>query len=635
MALGLKVLDKILEDIYENIIKAGGATLERKTAALDLFHKGRKKYFDTLRNQHGFIRILGMSTPMAVDQLYIPVRISKELSGRKYLDKQYIDFINKQQKFPSAISQELTRIFQSEKQDAIKVIEDGQYFILVGGPGSGKTTLMRYLTLMYSGRIEPKHSKKLALFPVLITLRDNIDKNKSLINLMVEQLKLAELPEPKLFLERLLERGKCILLLDGLDEIPSERQRTIADKLSTFSSKYPENRVIISTRISDPLAKLENFTEVEICEFGEKEILKFVNSWFKQEKQDKGRELSNRISKDINLKELATTPLLLSLICILYKNDLRIPTNRSELYERCVECLLREWDTNRGFRRETLFERFSDSRKIQFFSYFAHEFFINNHIFFKYENIAKHLTRFLSGLAIEEDSTKDVLNELIAHHGIFVKKAPKIYSFSHLTFQEFFSAKYLVSVNKHYIPSEYIKDPKWKEVVTLIACMLPDATDFLTYLLHHIDTTKLKRLASRGTLGYECVLLKSLVLSEINCSTAVRNQLYKLYLQQHTQVYPVPWDILFFDWRYSPKAAKVMIKLNFNHSKKKKLQLTDAVTSFRYTLDTISLAQPLLKYYAENFAPEDNKNNNSFTDFTKMSSDIFTHGGAYAVKINI
>src|SRR5262249_33696641 len=147
---------------------------------------------------------------------------------------------------------------------------------------------------------------------------------------------------------------------------------------------------------------LEKFSEIQIVEFGEKEIEQFVRNWFEDDDHAKGRDLMAKIAHDSHLRELASTPLLLSLLCILFKNDLRIPKNKSELYSRCVECLLREWDSSRGFRRETAFERLSDSRKIQLFSKVAIYFFFKNKLFFSEKELIAQISDFLSSLDITE-----------------------------------------------------------------------------------------------------------------------------------------------------------------------------------------------------------------------------------------
>lgn len=143
VAFGSGTVEKIADDIYVNLIKSS----KKKFSSIDLFKRKRKKYFDNIGLNHSQIRILGMSQPMRIQDLYIPVRVSEEIRGRKYLDEQYLEYINRQKKVPSAIQHELNRISKGERLNAVNVIKNGQFFILLGGPGSGKTTLLKYLLL--------------------------------------------------------------------------------------------------------------------------------------------------------------------------------------------------------------------------------------------------------------------------------------------------------------------------------------------------------------------------------------------------------------------------------------------------------------------------------------------------------
>jgi len=632
MAFGSGTIEKIADDIYSSLLKSSKKSL----SSIDLFKRKRKKYFDNISSNHSHIRILGMSKPMRIQDLYIPVRVSEEIGSRKYLDEQYLEYINRQKKVPSAIQHELNRISKGERLNAINVIKNGQFFIILGGPGSGKTTLMKYLLLYYADKIQTNEVEiKNPLFPILVAFRDAIEEKISISNLILKQLEIAGIPEAKIYLKSLLASGNCILLFDGFDELPAGKQPTYSKQLHELCQRHPDNRYVLSSRTTEHLTRLENFTELEICDFTETEIKSFVSNWFSsQSKLSKGRELSRRILEDAHLRELSATPLLLSLICILYKYDLRIPTNRYELYKRCIECLLREWDTDRDFRRETKFEKFSDERKIQFFSMMSHSLFTKDQLFFKREVILKLLSQYLGKLDISETESDYVLREIMSHHGIIVKRSPQIYSFSHLTFQEYFVANYLITTNSFYDIVKYSNDPKWHEVIVLIASSLYDASTFVHSAISFIDTKYLSILAQRGSLGYGAVLLRSIALSEVRLSESIRAELYNLYFSQHLSVYKIPWSSINLEWRFSPKASKTFIKASFDGLRtNKKLSITNAINSFRNTLDTLSLSPSMLRYYSSNCVPNEYESKNVFAIFTSMVSKIIEHGGGYDLKL--
>jgi predicted NACHT family NTPase len=80
-----------------------------------------------------------------------------------------------------------------------------------------------------------------------------------------------------------------------------------------------------------------------------------------------------------------------------------------------------------------------------------------------------------------------VLKAIEHHHGLLVERARNIYSFSHLTFQEYFAAKAIERGQQLEILVENISNPRWKEVFYLTAEMLWRSDDFLKLMKDRID----------------------------------------------------------------------------------------------------------------------------------------------------
>src|SRR5262249_52994871 len=107
----------------------------------------------------------------------------------------------------------------------------------------------------------------------------------------------------------------------------------------------------------------------------------------------------------------------------------------------------------------------------------------------------------------KENDGDVVLVASVAQHGIFTERASNIYSFSHLTFQEYFCAKYIVDNAKKgmlYRTAKHCGDNRWREVFLLIACLLDDASDYIQLLRNAIDDfvpqdTKLAKLLTWAT----------------------------------------------------------------------------------------------------------------------------------------
>jgi hypothetical protein len=243
------------------------------------------------------------------------------------------------------------------------------------------------------------------------------------------------------------------------------------------------------------------------------------------------------------------------------------------------------------------------------------------------------LKPYLLRLGCTEDDAGPVLQEMLHHHGLLVERAPGVFSFSHLTFQEFFVARYLVTTNTMSVLPDYVASPRWQEVITLSANMLPDASELVLAILERIDTTKMRGIAKRGDLGYEGVLLRSLCLSEAVLSQSVRSPLHRLYLDQHTRVNKIPWESIDLSWRYSKKAGKTMANVGFPKVVRDDVRLTEAMHAFRTTLDTLSLSMPLLRSFEAGYAPKDPGAKAAFASFVHMTTDIVDNGGMYSIRI--
>src|SRR6185503_19377777 len=140
---------------------------------------------------------------------------------------------------------------------------------------SGKSTFLKYVALQAAdGALAKKR------IPIFVNLRDLSTSNKLLTDFIVEQFDICRFPEAGPFIQRVLELGKCIVLLDGLDGVDKSRENEIITQIRAFSDKYNENQYILSSRIASHSYCFEKFTDIEIADFNELQIESFVNNWF-------------------------------------------------------------------------------------------------------------------------------------------------------------------------------------------------------------------------------------------------------------------------------------------------------------------------------------------------------------------
>lgn len=281
--------------------------------------------------------------------------------------------------------------------------------------------------------------------------------------------------------------------------MPSDAKKETIDAISEFCKLYPKARVVISCRTADYHQIFDDFAEVEVARLSSKAVETIVNGWFKTE-PFKASKLLVTLKNDLTIASLTETPLLLSLLCIQYRNDLVLPNRKTELYRRCVDALLRDWDTSRNFRRDTQYSQLSDDRKEMIFESIA-GLTSTGSIEYEFseamalEAVSDTIARF--GLAAND--SKSILVEIESHHGIVEKCSADLYQFSHGTMHEYFMARYIVSkrVEMQVLKAHY-EDSRWHTVLAFICAILNDPSPLLEFLVGASSTENFRNYPTFG-----------------------------------------------------------------------------------------------------------------------------------------
>lgn len=137
-------------------------------------------------------------------------------------------------------------------------------------------------------------------------------------------------------------------MLDGLDEVPEKDSDEVVRQIRRFARKYYKNQFIITCRIAafKYRFKDEGFTDVEVADFNDLQIADFAKNWFvafSKNHQEKGKALASQFIEKLNqsenkpIRELAVTPILLHLTCLVFSVKAEFPSNRAKLYEQCQD----------------------------------------------------------------------------------------------------------------------------------------------------------------------------------------------------------------------------------------------------------------------------------------------------------
>ncbi len=477
------------------------------------------KYRERLKDLYGTTRLLGNPKPIMIENIFVDAYVLDRPTAFQRFN------IRELQSRP--LERESLWLERKRLPALRLAIKEKRLFIL-GKPGSGKTTFLKYMTLLAC-------NGKITKTPIFVSLKEwgdwqdtrdtawiiehksetfkNSQNNKpttafELIPFIVEQFKICGFPEETRnskgttsksnargatdFVYRLLNKGDAIVFFDGLDEVvqDDEKRNRMISALATFAKSYPQIQIFVTCRIAATEYFFDQFTYLEIADFNENQIKVFVSKWYKNNPASEKR-FWNEFKKAENegLEELAKTPLLLAMLCLTFDETLSFPTRRVDLYKDAFDALLKKWDTTRGIQRDEVYRKLSPRRKEQLLARLAAQNFETGTYFISKDLLSGQISDYLKQLPnIDIDDIPagdEILRAIEARHGILVECAHNIYSFSHLTFQEYLTARYVI---EHAIDgalqrliANHLDDRRWKEVFLLTVSLLDNADFFFEY----------------------------------------------------------------------------------------------------------------------------------------------------------
>ncbi len=403
--------------------------------------------------------------------------------------------------------------------------------VILGPPGSGKTTLLRHIVVVLARDGQPpvrrsRDRQKVGVcqrfrffwalafrrrtthrFPILIPIRDLEPTLKgpitpSLARAAKDGVKPMKRAPPVDWFERKLGAGRCLVLLDGFDEVPdAHRRQEVAAWIDHQIDVHGSNRFVVTSRHrgywSAPLAQPVSL--LEVMNFTAAQVEQFVTQWYRaaeikaQAGQDdpevrdraetESRKLMALLRRDDNatLWDLAINPLLLTLIATVHRNQGDVPRRRSELYADICRVFLGKRDRAKGIQ-----VKLTPHQRQLVLQTIAYALMLRRGGNDESQHIPEaHATGLIADVLHRlgwQEEPAMFLKDVEAGSGLFQEKEPGRWFFAHLSFQEYLAACHIKEQQRGQDLVGHIGSSWWHETIRLY-CAQADASEIVRVCL--------------------------------------------------------------------------------------------------------------------------------------------------------
>jgi formylglycine-generating enzyme required for sulfatase activity len=472
--------------------------LGKRQVTADL-REATRRYLEVLVDLHQYLSFKGMGVsdrvPLRLPLLgmYIPLRARIELpEGETWARDVRLAGRPPTEEELAAMGERL-----SAPQPVLELLQRHDGLVLLGDPGAGKTTFLKYLALEMAlgGGAELGIGQRLPiLLPLAAYAEALANGGEGPLGRFIERYyeqRLDELPLGAMLGEALAQGG-ALILLDGLDEVKEQGQRArVVERVVEFYAFHRRkgNKFVLTSRVvgyPEVRPSAPGLAEATLVDFDDEEIEAFVNKWTAaleraasgntalaaREAEREREELLVAVRHNPGVRTLAANPLLLTILALMKRQGITLPERRVQLYQQYVETLLRHWNLARSQVRgldvvETL-------RILAPLALWMHEVAPGRGLV-KHEALHRQLQAIFAGRGEPqpEAAARQFLSDVREHAALLLDRGARHYGFIHLTFGEYLAAVALAQQGQQSVAPivaalvAHIADDSWHEVSLL------------------------------------------------------------------------------------------------------------------------------------------------------------------------
>ncbi len=395
-----------------------------------------------------------------------------------------------------------------------------------------------------------------------------------------------------------LRKGNCLILLDGLDEVPTDEEfHAVVRAIKSLSFSYSSNQFVITSRIAGWRSGVNGDFEIfYVNDLTDDQINTFIDTWYSAVERNavigwlqdeshaerkarersaskRAKELKETLRDNVGIRRLATNPMLLSIIAVVHRSLATLPKERSKLYAQCSKILLEQWDISRGIRVDDTNLKLEQKEAImRRLAVAFHKGEIGDKSGGREASkpdVQQIIAGMLPSLGRPIEDAKHLLQMLIERSGIIIERQRDILAFAHHTFQEYFTAQHL-AIGEHVqnrdflLRQENILSDWWQEVILLYSGLLSDSSDFIR-LIYQPPAEDLCQQKLR--LAALC-LSEAVEIKKIDVREFIAAEVLKVRTQNDDSQYKFTLSPEIMDYHYSmDKESKLVCSCSSSKSK--------------------------------------------------------------------
>ncbi|HEC84868.1 MAG TPA: NACHT domain-containing protein, partial [Thioploca sp.] len=478
----------------------------------ELFSGFQRSYNQHVIYEHRVFNVRGLRTmgtfTLELEQVFVELRIAPAANPNQLTN----DLVSAKELAGNRPIWAFLRFNNKPYHDKTRV------FAVIGAPGCGKTTLLQHIALSFASQQHRRYGLS-AYIPLLLFLRHHVqtivEQAPALADLAHAHFsdieKYPNLNPPPGWFAQQLKSGKCLILLDGLDEVADLEQRQAVSRwVEQQIINYPRCRFILTSRPQGYLtAPLEQANVLEVQPFKAEQVQQFVHAWYlanevtsfggklddgvRNKAKQEADDLLQRLRKTPTLSALTVNPLLLTMIAMVHRYRGQLPGRRVELYAEICDVLLGHWRQAKGIQ-----DNLTAAQKRVVLQPLARQMMYSNLRDIPINEAMQIINGPLKRVGlVDEEAAQTFLSDVQASSGLLLESEQGVWRFAHLTFQEYLAAAHFVEQQTALDWNEVVNNSWWHETLRLYAAQA-DATPLVQACLDNNRVTAL-------TLAADCL----------------------------------------------------------------------------------------------------------------------------------